>query len=285
MARISNYTVFQPKSTSAPVVYETHAHTVLCQHASGPIDAYCQRALRLGLSGIIFTEHNPMPDEYSHQKRLQAHLLPTYVQLVRQVKTKFADALDVRLGIECDYLPEYESFLKEQIALYPFDYVIGSVHCQFPEFHNYASASDPEHFLAVYFDLLASSAETGLFDSIAHPHLANSYLKYTKEIDHRTINLFVDRMAETGVAIELNTGGQKYWDSYLYAAAAFRNIPVILGADAHAPGHVGDLFEEGLGFLRQVGYRKITTFLGSERHECKIETALEHLCAVRELGI
>lgn len=267
---------------TAPILYESHAHTVLCRHAVGSADAYCERAIRVGLSGIVFAEHNPMPADYSHQERLQPELLSSYVAFVQRVRHAFAGALDVRLGIECDYLPEYEEFLAEQTQSFPFDYVLGSIHCQFAEFRRYASVDDPVHFEAVYFDLMARAAETGLFDALTHPHLSNAVLKVRNAADRGSINLFLDRLAQTEVALEINTGGSRFWDPYLYAAAARRGVPVVLAGDAHSPTHVGAHFSAALTYLRQVGYDAVTILLGNHRIDTPIDSALAHLRAASE---
>jgi histidinol-phosphatase (PHP family) len=276
------HTLDRDNTGTVPILYESHTHTVLCRHAVGSADAYCERAIRVGLTGLVFAEHNPMPPNYSHQERLQPALLSSYVAFVERVKHSFADALDVRLGIECDYLPEYESFLTEQTKRHPFDYILGSIHCQFADFRNYASPSDPRHFEAVYYDMLARAAESGLFDALAHPHLCNAVLKTKGALERRTVNLFLDRLAATEVALEINTGGAKFWDPYLYAAAARRGIPVILAGDAHAPAHVGAHFTAALTYLRQVGYQCVTMLLGDQRIDTPIDSALEHLRTATE---
>lgn len=281
MVRTHHSPAVEPK-VPVPILYETHAHTVLCRHATGSADAYCEQAIEAGLSGIVFCEHNPMPPEYSHQDRLQPALLSSYVAFVRRLATTFADTLDVRLGIECDYLPEYEGFLAEQTGQCAFDYVLGSVHCQFAEFRRYASPSDPVHFEAVYYDLLGRAAESGLFDALAHPHLSNAILKTRTAIERRSVTLFLDRLAATEVALEINTGGSRFWDPYLYAAAAKRGIPVVLAGDAHAPSHVGAHFLAALSYLRQVGYATVTILLGEARIDTPIDAAINHLRACEE---
>lgn len=277
MIRPQKRELIDTSASPVPVIYETHAHTVLCNHAIGAADAYCERAVRSGLSGIIFTEHNPMPLDYLHQERLQQSALPKYVSLVHGLNETFGKALDVRLGIECDFLPEYAPYLEKQLLETDFDYVIGSVHCQFPEFRQYAEPSNPQRFEEVYFDLLAQSAETGLFDTIAHPHLAAAVLQNDKPPKRRVITRFLDRVAKTGTAIELNTVGIAFWDHRLYAGAADRGIPVVIGGDAHAPVHVASYFTLALEFLKEAGYKKVTILLGNGKIETPVDQALEFL--------
>ncbi len=277
-----HHTLEPTERASVPILYESHAHTVLCRHAVGTVDAYCERAIRIGLQGIVFAEHNPMPADYSHRERIQLGLLSSYVTFVQRVRQAFKGSLDIRLGLECDYLPEYEPFLKEQTHRYEFDYVLGSIHCQFSDFRRYVSPQEPAHFEAVYYDFMGRAAESGLFDALAHPHLCNVVLKTRNAIERRTVNLFLDRLAETEVAIEINTGGSRFWDPFLYAGAAKRGIPVVLAGDAHAPAHVGSFFTTAMSYLRQVGYTSVTMLLGDRRIDTPIDIAIDYLRASGE---
>ena len=49
-----------------------------------------------------------------------------------------------------------------------------------------------------------------------------------------------------------------------------RGIPVVLGADAHQPKRVGDLYPEALRTLEEAGYREVSFFLNRERHTVPI---------------
>src|SRR5690606_31916007 len=51
--------------------------------------------------------------------------LDEYVELILALK---AEGLPVKLGLEIDYAPEKEDFIRELIKAYPFDYVLGSIH-------------------------------------------------------------------------------------------------------------------------------------------------------------
>ncbi len=273
---------FPGEDTDKPVVYESHAHTIFCGHATGATHDYCERAIKQGLTGIIFTEHNPMPSTYQHQGRLQSALMPSYIAVIERTRQYYRGALDVRLGIECDYLPEYENFVREQISQHPFTYVLGSVHCQFPNFQAYAKPSDGNQFEVTYFDLMARAAESGLFAALAHPHLCNVMLKRrTTRLPH-IVNLFLDRLAATGVALEINTGGLLYWDPVLYAGAVERNIPIVVAGDAHEPGHVGEHFVAALRFLQKQGCSAISIFLNGERVDTPVSEALAHLAGADE---
>ncbi len=58
-----------------------------------------------------------------------------------------------------------------------------------------------------------------------------------------------------------------------------RNIPVVVGADAHRPQRVGDGFYSALNLLERCGYQQVSFFLQRERHEISIRAARESLQA------
>ena len=56
-----------------------------------------------------------------------------------------------------------------------------------------------------------------------------------------------------------------------------RNIPVVVGADAHEPGRVAANFEDALELLKKVGYSHTHIVLNRQRHPVEIDTALRSL--------
>ena len=49
-----------------------------------------------------------------------------------------------------------------------------------------------------------------------------------------------------------------------------RNIPVVIGADAHNPARAGDRFAEALEVLRRAGYSEVSFFLNRQRQTVPI---------------
>src|SRR5690606_5848745 len=93
----------------------------------------------------------------------------------------------------------------------------------------------------------------------------------------------LDRIAKTGVAMELNTSGlQKAIAEFNPGATMLglmreRGIPVVLGADAHVPQRVGADYANALRVLRTAGYTEINFFLDRRRQTVSIDAALASL--------
>ncbi|GAB5561210.1 MAG: histidinol-phosphatase [Synoicihabitans sp.] len=266
---------------STPLLYESHCHTPLCHHADGHPREYAAAALRAGFKGIIFTCHCPLPDRHSHWVRMAPDEFEIYLELIEDARQEFEGRLDVRPGLESDFFPGVETWLQELHARHPLNHVLGSVHPQLPEYQDAYYQGDDFEFQKTYFNHVAQAAESGLFDTMAHPDLVKNLAP--EEWDFRRIKPHIgealDRIAATGVAMELNTSGRYKALSEMNPSSTMltmmreRDIPVVIGADAHVPFRVGEGYRDALQKLRRVGYEEINVFLDRKRHAIPIADA------------
>ncbi len=263
------------------VLYETHTHTPLCRHAVGDPQDYADVAFRRGFDGLLVTCHNPMPAEFAPHVRMQVEEFDDYLQLVFRARQEWRGRIDVRLGLEVDYFPGYEGWLERQLQLADFQYVLGSVHPQLDEFYDRYWTDDAQAFQRCYFRLLADAAETRLFDCLAHPDFVKNETPddWQPELIMDDICLALDRISATGMAMELNTSGVSKSIPEMNPFPAMlvemrrRNIPVVIGADAHQPERVGDGFFEALRLLETCGYERISFFVNRVRRDVPISVA------------
>lgn len=270
---------------SAPLLYESHCHTPLCKHAIGSPSEYAAAAEQRGLKGIIITCHGPLPDRLGIDHRMAEEEFSQYVDLVAQARAEFAGRVDVRLGLESDYLPGFERWAEQLHARVPLHHVLGSVHMQVTHYRLRYFTGDYFAYQQTYFEHLAQSAETGLFDTLAHPDLVKnespSEWLFARIEPH--ILRALDRIAKTGVAMELNTSGLNKALSEMNPGPRMltmmreRNIPVVLGADAHRPSRVADRYEQALRLLDELGFERVSFFLDRKRQEVTIAEALASL--------
>jgi histidinol-phosphatase (PHP family) len=213
--------------------------------------------------------------------------LDQYIDMVAQSRALWVDRLDIRLGLEADYFAGYESWLQRQLDSANFHYVLGSVHPQLGEYRERYWNGDPVEAQRTYFRLLADAAETGLFDSLSHPDLIKNFTARHWQPASVMDDLCraLDRIAATGVAMELNTSGANKAIAEMNPFPEMliemrtRKIPVTIGSDAHDPNRVGDRFELALELLVQCGYTHCCYFIDRNRHEVPIEAALASLSA------
>ena len=254
-------------------------------NGEGVPEDYAEAAVERNLQGIVFTCHSPVPHGFSHYVRMDESEFPDYLSLVERTRKAYEGRLDVRLGMESDWFPGMEPWLAELHQRADFDYILGSIH---PFLKEYRDAFGMEDALAVqkqYFEHLAQSAECGLFDCLSHPDLIKNLFPKSWSVDRvmENIDSALDRIRETGVAMELNTSGllkavsEMNPGPEMLAAMAARGIPVVLGSDSHEPSRVGDGFVEGLDQLEQAGYDSVSIFKSRRRTEIPIVQARQSL--------
>lgn len=265
-------------SSHSPLFFDSHMHTPLCKHAEGHPIQYMEHGVAQGLAGITMTCHSPMPDGFSSRVRMFPQQFREYCALVQEAADAAPEGFEVRLGLESDFFPGMEEWLRELHDKADFHYILGSVHWHIAEYMDSFWHGDPFAFQKQYFDHLAESAETGLFDSLAHPDLVKNASPIDWDFDRILpfIEKALDRIAKTGVAMELNTSGVN--KSYpemnpgpgMLALMAERDIPVVIGSDSHIPTRVGDGFDLALDALSAAGYKTVSLFQHRKRCDLAI---------------
>jgi len=262
-------------------VYDYHTHNRRCGHAEGVLEEYVQSAIQKGLRHIGLSDHSPIyhlgddphprPGIAMHRDEL-THYLDECVELKRAYRGK----IDVRVGIESDYVSGWDDHYRALWEDDRLDYVIGSVHWigdwqifkpELPEGHTV------ETIFSAYLDSIKGAAQSGIYDIMGHID-AIKVRGYIPDGDIvAAYKETLEAIAASGVAIELNTSGwrkscaDQFPSRAILESARTMGIPVCLGSDAHAPNLVGAGFAEALDVLREVGYTQIATF---ERREMRL---------------
>jgi len=213
---------------------------------------------------------------------------PEYLRSVEDAKR--GSAPEVLLGIEADFYPGCEGFLREWLPLHEFDLVLGSVH--FIGEWGFDSPSERLTWETVdvtrawreYFQLIGRLAESGLYDVVGHLDLPKKYGYRPPDRDLAEMaRPALDLISRAGMGIEINTGGLRkpvkeiYPSEMLLSLAREREIPVCFGSDAHSPREVGEGFETALALARSAGYTQCFRIRRRER-------TLMALCDAVRLG-
>ena len=268
---------------NAPLLYESHCHTPLCRHSIGEPHDYAQIALERNLAGITITCHGPTPREWGHC--MKSFEWSKYERICARARQQYDGRVDVKTGVECDFLPSLTSYWRDFLGRYELSHVLGSVHPQVEEYRRIYWNGDAFDYQKKYFELLARAAETGLFDTLSHPDLVKNTVAddWNIEAIMPYIEKSLDRIAKTGVAMELNTSGlnkriaQMNPAPEILRAMQARGIAVVLGADAHVPERVAANYEEALDLLRDCGYQQVSFFVDRTRRDVALEAAKDSL--------
>jgi histidinol-phosphatase (PHP family) len=128
-----------------------------------------------------------------------------------------------------------------------------------------------------YFETVAESALSGLYDVIAHPDLVKVWGDRAPRPD-KDLRFFyepaVEAFAEAGVAVEVSTAGLRKPVAELYPSRPYLEMildagcPIALSSDAHVPDQIGFRYEEALELLEELGVRELAVF---ERRQRRME--------------
>ncbi len=254
------------------MLLDYHMHTELTDGSGRPVD-YAAVAVKRGLTEMGCSDHAPLAGRETNWT-MRVNDLPTYVRWVEEARAAYP-GLTIRLGLEVDYQPGCENWVRELAAMYPWDYFLGSVHF-IGDWPVDASAKDWEgHDVQerwrAYFQLWREAARSGLYDSLAHPDLPKKFNKRPATDFSAVYRESLQAVAASGVAIEVSTGGLRKPCREIYPSRAFLmmarewDIPVTMGSDAHLPDETGQDFEQAVALLQSCGYDRVCRFERRQR--------------------
>lgn len=261
-----------------PIASDYHMHTPLCQHATGPVEAYVEHAIELGLTEIGFACHNPLPNGRGARERMREEELEFYVRTITELQFRYRGKIEVLLGLEMDYVPALTDYLRVQTTRYPWDYIIGSVHyldadCTLLAWSR-ALPFDAEEQYTRYYRLVAELARSGLADFIAHLDVPKRSGRWPGPHGLAELQCALDAVRQADVALEVNTSGyrhrelpepQPYPALPVVEEALRRGIKLVANSDAHQPEQVGLNFSGIETALRQRGCRELARFYQRKR--------------------
>jgi histidinol-phosphatase (PHP family) len=246
------------------------------------VDRYRETATERGIAELGVAEHiyrfSAALEIWEHPfwRRYAFDDLDAYCGFVRE-------ETDLRLGIEMDFVPGREDRIANVLERCEWDYVVGSIHflrdlsLDTEDYSIWGSGESPEKVWRRYFETLAESARSGLYDIIGHPDLVKVWGRAAPVPDgdlRRYYEPAVEAFAESGVAIELSTAGWRKPVGEQYPSVAFLEMlvdagcAIALSSDAHTADQLGFEYERAIELLEKVGVREIAVF---ERRQRRLE--------------
>ncbi|GGD95907.1 histidinol-phosphatase [Paenibacillus nasutitermitis] len=256
--------------------FDFHTHHERCGHATGTIRQYIIAAMDSGLDMIGISDHTPFFAQEQDRPSLTGCMakseFPAYVREVLELKAEFAGRIEVLLGIEADFIPDCLDLYRNILASYPFDYVIGSVH-EFAGNGLYdkkqweqLTVQGKLDLKNLYYDHVAQSAKSGLYDILGHVDALNRYFPGYPELRTEAADLTLQTIARHDVVMEINSSDDNWVpDGWLLERALHYGVKVTFGSDAHEPERVGEHFEAIKQHLLDIGYREWAIFRGRKR--------------------
>ena len=232
------------------MITNLHTHTSRCNHALGEDRDYVTSALAAGIQILGFSDHSPMPfpkDYDSSRVRMAMEEFPDYCASVSALKDEFKNDIEIRLGVELEYYPEYFGRIMKELEKHQIEYVILGQHFVGNEIgERYMGTPLGIDILRRYVDQTIEGMKTGCFLYLAHPDIPN----FTG--DDKDYSAEMRRLCEAAeklqVPLEINLlgmrSGRNYPDRRFWKIAGETGCRVVIGCDAHRPEDLNDPVSE-----------------------------------------
>lgn len=258
-----------------------HSHCLYCD-GRADMEAFVRFALSGGFSSYGFSSHAPLP--FPTSWTMEWDRMDDYLSEFHRLKAKYADRIELYVGLEIDYLDETSHPGIARFRDLPLDYRIGSVHMlptaegevvdidvpadTFCRLVDIRFGGDLDRVVHLYYDRLLRMVELGGFDIVGHAdkmhYNASCYRRglLDEEWYDDLVRSYFQEIARHGYQVEVNT------KSYLDKHVLFPNvryfsylnrlgIRVQVNSDAHYPERINDGRREALQALHRAGYRSV----------------------------
>lgn len=254
---------------------DLHNHTPMCHHAEGEPEEYIARAHQLGIAEYGFSEHSPWMFQYEGEPLAPTGgEFPLYLEKMEHLRARERrnGGLNLRIGIEMDFIPEKRAEAEAAAKGYDFDYHIGSVHnlgdwiFDHPDRLKDWDSRDVGAVYREYFAAVREMLHWGFIDILGHLDLPKKFGHVPDGGYMDLVEELLPLIAESGVVVEVNTAGRDKPVGEFYPSPAIvgmlvrAKVPFTIGSDAHRPSEVGRHRAEAIQLLRDCGARELISF-------------------------
>lgn len=271
-----------------------HSHSLYCDGRAGMED-FVRFAISEGFTSYGFSSHAPLP--FSTFWTMEWDSMDDYLAEFRRLKLKYAQDIELYIGLEIDYLNEESNPSIARFRELPLDYRIGSVHMLYTDKGNVVdidATADKfreivdEHFagdivrvVKQYYNSLMKMVELGGFDIVGHADKMhyNASCYRPGLLDEpwydELIHLYFTEIARKGYQVEINTKayhelGTFYPNERYFSTLHDLGIRVQVNSDSHYPERINNGRREALCALKHAGYKTVMELYDNEWKEIPI---------------
>ena len=229
------------------IKYNYHTHTFRCGHAYGKDEEYILQAINLGIKELGFSDHVMLPNNDQPGIRgSYKEYFNDYITSLMFLRERYKDRINIKIGFEAEYYPEYEEYYRNLLESKVIDYLIMGQHCYLDGtcLTWYVQKDMTIENVKHYVDDVIKGMKTGLFKYLCHPDMFVIGLKeWNKDLDNESLRL-IRAAKKYNIPLEVNCGGIRYYRKgrpYQYPCDEFFKLvakekaPVVIGMDAHTP--------------------------------------------------
>lgn len=224
--------------------YNFHTHTPRCGHATGSEEEYVLAAIKAGIKYFGFSDHIFLENISEEGARGEFNELDDYLKDINYLKDKYKDEIEIYIGFECEYLPEYLPYYKELLDSHKVDYLLLGNHSYVKDgkIQDYFYRGCPKENIYKYVESTIEGMRSGLFKYLCHPDLFMDYYpEFDEDLKKCSIRL-IEEAEKLNMPLEVNLGGiiEDTWDEHHnYSSVDFfeltkkYNVDIVLGLDVH----------------------------------------------------
>ncbi|HEX2944370.1 MAG TPA: PHP domain-containing protein [Clostridia bacterium] len=234
------------------------------EYSIGLVDKFVESALSKGITELCLLEHTHQFIEFERMYRpvgefseYQRNWLSRKMKASLENYTAFIDSardhefpIIVRFGLEACYIPETADILLEQLKLYNWDFVTGSVHYiknwGFDHRAEFWQGIDVNAAYRSYYEIMLEMIGTGAFSGVGHPDSIKCFGHYPDYDLGETYETLAGALNNAGMYAEqsgglaLNYGASELgMNPEMLRVFKKRRVRILTASDAHEPGHAG----------------------------------------------
>jgi histidinol-phosphatase (PHP family) len=238
-----------------------------------PAEAACEKAIELGLDGIIFTDHL----DYDFPNFDISFMIDfkEYAAYMSNLKKTYEKTLKVLMGIEVGIEPHNIKESEKIVKQYDFDFVIASTHIvdrkdpYTGEYYIGKTKSEAFHrYLEVILDTVTNFNDYNVVGHIGYIRRYGNYEdKSLRHLDYSDLlDSILKKVISDGKGIEINTSGYRSLGTPIPdfdIVKRYRELGgeiLTIGSDAHYVDHMALNFKEVQERLKEIGFKYITHF-------------------------
>lgn len=248
---------------------DVHLHSNFSHDSDASPEQMILGAMDKGLEMMCFTDHYDKDNmEWGPEDIFEPE---KYFQTLLPLQEKYRRQMDVRIGVEIGLGQHLGDYYREFVKKYPFDFVIGSVHCvgssDIAKRDIFRGRSDEEVYRIVFEETLAVIQKVDDFDVLGHLDYVVRYgerreAEYSYQKFSDVIDEILRILIAKGKGLELNMAGIKYGLSFAHphtdVLKRYRELGgeiITVGADGHKPEHIAYDFSKVTDILQGCGFK------------------------------
>lgn len=283
-------------------IWETHGIHVgtgndHVKHGVDNVERVVKLAISKGYPSVTFIIHTPRLTRIRYKAERETNIkfirgdnaYFEYPEKVKTLKQKFGNQIDIRYGIELEWLGNGLGLHWNRAKVFQAkeaDFVIGSVHFSKEGIPYDGSKEEAEELLKIrgglenywagYIEEVIEMIDSSwdMIHVVGHLDLPKLYvpvpdplvqLNTSSHFLARRMRVLLEMIKDYNLALDVNMAGLKkgcgvYPSEKILERALSLDIPVTIGTDTHTPSELGNMYKEGIDYLSENGFKNYVSF-------------------------